>query len=146
MGGQRLASSQPPSISGSQEANKLSSRQNPSQSEVIFDGPSSHSVGYTCPSGAPGSPSGAPRPLHLRFAVPADAWVVAKYCINHSITLIKTADIKDLLKLKYDKPVYDAIRWLLRHHVQARNALVEGSSPLSCVAPEDGKVQPALSS
>jgi len=121
MGPQRLATSQPPGISCSQEANKLSSNKATDQSEVLFDSPGDHSVGYTWPSGAPGSPSGTPRPLHLRYAVPADAWVVAKYCINHNITLIKAADIKDLLKLKYDKPVYDAIHWLLRHHVLKRD-------------------------
>jgi hypothetical protein len=53
--------------------------------------------------------------------VSADVWVVAKYCINHNITLITTAVIKDLLKLKYDKAVNDAIRRLVRHHVLRRD-------------------------
>jgi hypothetical protein len=57
----------------------------------------------------------------LQFAVSADAWVVARYCITHNITLIRTADIKDLIKVQYDKPVQDVIHKLLRYRVLARD-------------------------
>lgn len=113
----RLASGQPPNITDRQEANKPSSSTASTQSEFPFTGTSSHRIDYTAPpQPAPASPS-TPSPIHLRIAVPATAWVISRYCIAHDITLIKTATIKDLLKLENPKPINEAIRWLVRHGV-----------------------------
>ena len=118
------ADCRPPNITDRQEANKPSSSTATDQSETLFAGTDSHSVVYAGrPGASPLAPpdSSPPKPIQLRFAVPADAWVVARYCITHNIRLIRTADIKDLIKVQYDKPVQDVIHWLLRHRVLARD-------------------------
>jgi len=112
----------PPNITDRQEANKHSSSTATDQSETVFASPSSHRAVYAGrPGASPLAPpdSSPPKPIRLQFAVSADAWVVARYCITHNITLIRTADIKDLIKVQYDKPVQDVIHKLLRYRVLA---------------------------
>jgi len=123
----RPTDGRPPDITDRQEANKHSSSKATDQSETLFASPSNHRAVYAgrpwCSAHNPLAPpdSSPPKPIHLWFAVPADAWVVARHCILHNITLIRTADIKDLIKVQYDKPVQDVIHWLLRHRVLARD-------------------------
>ena len=113
----RLASGQPPSISYSQEDNKLSSSTASTQSEFPFTGTPDHRIDSRAPPQPPPTTPSLPSPIHLRIAVPATAWVISRYCLLHSVMLIKTSTIKDLLKLENPKPINEAIRWLVRHGV-----------------------------
>lgn len=113
----RPTSGRPPSIRYSQEDNKLSSSTASTQSEFPFTATSSHRIDSREPPQPPPPSPSPPSPIHLRIAVPATAWVISRYCIAHDVNLIKTATIKDILKLENPKPINEAIRWLVRHGV-----------------------------